>query len=135
MAETYKHQELVQLLKKEVSKLIPAGCQILIQQDTPDTLSLPPQTIDGFRPDIYYCFENLLIIGEAKTEGDVEKQHSRAQYEAYLKECANFQGEAVLLIAVPWLESAAANNIIQKLKKKIPGNYTTKIIRWIEGMV
>lgn len=135
MPESYQHQELVQLLKREILKLIPSGCQILIQQDTPDSLSLPPRTIGGFRPDVYYCFENLLIIGEAKTEGEVEKQHGRAQYEAYMKECANFQGKAVLLIAVPWIERAAANNIIQRLRKRIPGNYTTKIIEWIEGAV
>jgi len=52
-----------------------------------------------------------------------------------MKECANFQGKAVLLIAVPWIERAAANNIIQRLRKRIPGNYTTKIIEWIEGAV
>lgn len=135
MAESFQHQQLVQLLKKEVTELIPVGCQGLIQQDTPDSMALPSRTIEGFQPDIYYRFENLLIIGEAKTADDVERLHSRAQYEAYLKECARFQGRAIFIVAVPWLECAAANNIVQRLRKKIPGNYTTKIFEWIEGMV
>lgn len=135
MAESLQHQQLVQLLKKEVVELIPSGRQALIQQDTPDSLALPAKTIEGFRPDIYYCFEDILIIGEAKTSDDVERQHSRTQYGAYMKECANFHGKAVLIIAVPWIERAAANNIIRNLKKKIPGNYATKILEWIGGEV
>ena len=135
MAESFQHQQLVRLLRSDALKLIPSGCEGLIQQDTPDSLSLPAKTIEGFRPDIYYCFEDLLIIGEAKTADDVERRHSRAQYEAYLKECAKFQGKAFLIIAVPWLERATANNIVQNLKKKTPGNYTTKILEWIGGAV
>jgi hypothetical protein len=98
-------------------------------------LAIPAKTIEGYRPDIYYFFEDLLIIGEAKTADDVERQHSRAQYEAYMKECANFHGKAVLIIAVPWMEHAAANNIVRNLKKKIPGSYTIKILEWIGGVV
>jgi hypothetical protein len=135
MAESFQHQQLVQLLKKEVLELIPSGCQGLIQQDTPASMALPPKTIEGFRPDIYYCFEGLLIIGEAKTSDDVERQHSRTQYAAYIKECAKFQGKAVLIIAVPWMERASANNIVQNLKKKILGNYTIRILEWIGGAV
>ena len=135
MAESFQHQQLVKLLKKEVVKLIPSGCHILIQQDTPDSLALPTKMIEGYRPDIYYCFDDLLIIGEAKTASDVEKQHSRAQYVAYIKECANFHGNAILIIAVPWMERATANNILRNLRKKIPGSYTTKILEWLGGEV
>lgn len=135
MSESFQHQQLVQLLKKEVVKLIPSGCQGLIQQDSSDSLALPPKTIEGYRPDIYYCFENLLIIGEAKTANDVERQHSRAQYEAYLKECANFHGNAIFILVVPWMERATAHNILRNLRKKVPGNYTIKILEWIGGVV
>lgn len=135
MAESIQHQQLVQLLKREVIGLIPLGCHMLIQQDTPESLAVPVKTIEGHRPDIYYCFEGLLIIGEAKTTDDVERKHSRAQYESYLKECAKFQGKAILIIAVPWMEHATVNNILQNLKKRMPGNYTIKTLEWIEGMV
>ncbi|NJD02289.1 MAG: hypothetical protein FIA99_06765 [Ruminiclostridium sp.] len=135
MSESFQHQQLIQLLRKEVVELIPIGCQGLIQQDSSDSLALPPKTIDGYRPDIYYCFEDLLIIGEAKAAEDVERRHSRAQYEAYLRECASFNGRAILLMAVPWMECATAHNILQNLRKNIPGNYSTKILEWIGGVV
>ena len=135
MSESFQHQQLVQLLKNEFVQLIPLGCQGLIQQDSSGSLVLPPKTIESYRPDIYYCFEGLLIIGEAKTANDVERQHSRAQYESYLRECASFHGRAFLLLAVPWMERATAHNILRNLRKKIPGNYTTKIIEWIGGVV
>lgn len=135
MSESFHHQQLVRLLKKEVVALIPLDCQGLVQQDSPDCLALPPKTIEGYRPDIYYCFESLLIIGEAKTANDVERKHSRAQYEAYMRECTNFHGNAILIIAVPWMERATVHNILQNLRRKIPGSYTTKILEWIGGMV
>lgn len=135
MAESFQHQQLVQLLKKEVLKLVPSDCHKLIQLDTSDSLAIPVKMIEGYRPDLYYRFEDLLIIGEAKTADDFDRQHSRAQYEAYMKECANFQGKAVFIIAVPWMECAAANNIVQNLRKKILGSYTIKILEWIGGVV
>lgn len=131
MPESFQHQQLVKILLKEALCLIPSGCHKLIQLDDYGILTIPEKTIDGYRPDLYYRFEGLLIIGEAKTSDDVDKQHSRAQYESYIKECANFQGMAFLIIAVPWIERATAHNMIQILKKKIPGSYTTKILEWI----
>ena len=133
MSESIQHHQLVQVLKNEVKSIVPPECWGLVQIDSPDSLNLPPKTVEGYRPDIYYQFDKLLVIGEAKTSNDVERQHSRAQYESYLKECAIFSGQAILIVAVPLLEQASANNILRNLKKKHPGKYQIIVKGWIGG--
>jgi len=133
MSESIAHIKLVKDLKKMVMDVIPSDNWCLIQEDTPESLNLPPLIEERFRPDIYYQFENLLVIGEAKTGYDVSRKHSRAQYDSYLRECAKFSGNAFLFLSVPWLEEAEASNIIRLLKKKHPGEYSTRICAWIDG--
>ena len=133
MPESIQHQQLVQVLKIEVQAIVPPTCWSLIQIDTPDSLNLPPQTNEGYRPDVYYQFEKLLVIGDAKTENDVETRHSRAQYESFLNECAGFHGQAFMIMIVPLLDQALANNILRNLKKKIPGDYEIMVKGWIGG--
>ena len=133
MSESVQHLQLVSFLKKKVMSITPSDCWCCIQDELPDSLNHPPITLEGFRPDIYYHYKNLLIIGEAKTNKDVSRKHSRAQYESYIKECSAFSGEAFMFLAVPWLEEAEAHNILRSIKKKHPGPYTTKVFAWIDG--
>ena len=133
MPESIQHHQLVQILKKEVQAIVSSDQWGLIQMDSPESSSPPPKTIDGYRPDVYYQFENLLVIGEAKTSNDVETRHSRAQYASYLKECANFDGQAFLIMVVPLLEQASVNNILRNLKKAFSGNYQIIVKGWLGG--
>ena len=133
MPESIQHHQLVQALKEQVQMIVPPDCWGLIQTDAPDSLNTPFQTTEGYRPDMYYCFEKLLVIGEAKTSSDIETKHSRAQYESYIKECSRFDGQAFLVLAVPILERASMNNILQNIKKKIPGDYKTVVKGWLGG--
>ena len=107
----------------------------MVSTDAVSGYALPPLTSEGFRPDVYYCYQDTLIIGEAKTSSDIERLHSREQYESYIKKCALFQGQAILLIAVPWMDHATANNIVKKIAKRHPGNYKIRILDGIGGSI
>ena len=135
MPESIQHHKLVRFLTSQVKEIVPTECWSLIQIDSPESLNLTPQTQEGYRPDVYYRFNGLLIIGEAKTAKDVEMQHSRVQYESYLKECSVFEGQAYFLLAVPLLEKATANNILQRMKKQILGDYQIIVKGWIDGLI
>ena len=39
---------------------------------------------EGYVPDLYYKYNDLIIIGEAKTENDLERVHSIDQFESYI---------------------------------------------------
>ena len=135
VTESVQHHRLVKRLYTAFLDIVPLDCHALIQTDCPDSQSLPPLTEERYRPDMYYCFNRILLIGEAKTGKDVSRKHSREQYEAYIRECLRFQGKAYLILAVPWLEEAEANNILRGLRKKYPGDYKTKVITWIDGEI
>jgi hypothetical protein len=135
MSESAQHLQLVNLLISKVKKMVPKDHWCIICSDSFGAVCLPPQTEEGYRPDVYYYFEELLIIGEAKTSDDVERIHSRAQYEAYIKKCSIFKGMAWFFVAVPWTERATAFNILQKLRKKYPGNYKICVYEGIGGSI
>lgn len=135
MSESLQHQQLVKLILNEVLSIVGQKNKSLIASDAIDGLALPPLTSDGFRPDVYYCFNNVLIIGEAKTSDDIERMHSRAQYESYIRKCSLFLGKATFIVAVPWTEHATANNIVKKIAKQYPGTYTIKVVDGIGGAI
>ena len=129
MSESLQHQQLVKLIIDTTISIIGKDNSAF------DGYALPLLTSEGFRPDVHYCYQDKLIIGEAKTSSDIERLHSREQYESYIKKCALFQGEAILLIAVPWTDHATINNIVKKLAKRYPGNYRIEILDGIGGSI
>lgn len=135
MSESLQHRQLVKLIFDETLTIIGQDNKMLIASDAIDGLTLPPLTSEGFRPDIYYCFNDTLIIGEAKTSEDIERLHSRSQYESYIRKCSLFAGKAFFIIAVPWTDHATVNNIVKKIAKRYPGRYTIKILDGIGGSI
>ena len=135
MSESIQHQQLVGLIIENVIDEVGPSNAALIATDAMDGFTLPPRTIEGFRPDVYYLFDNRLIVGEAKTSDDIDRLHSRSQYESYIKKCSLFQGSATFILAVPWMDHATAHNIIRKIRKQYPGNYTVKILDGIGGAI
>lgn len=135
MSESLQHQQLVKLILQETLSIVGHDNNALIASDAVDGLSLPPLTSEGFRPDVYYCYNDVLIIGEAKTSNDVDRLHSRAQYKSYISKCSLFQGKATFIIAVPWTEHATINNIVKKIAKQYPGTYVIKILDGIGGAI
>ena len=135
MGESAQHFQLVNLIIDEVVSVVGETNRCFIMSDAADGYALPPLTEEGYRPDVYYQYQNSLIIGEAKTSDDVARMHSKLQYESYLKKCSFFKGKAVFLAAVPWTEHAVIHNILRKLQQKYPGTYEVRIIDGIGGAI
>ena len=133
MSESTQHRRLVQLLLRESQNIVGKKCACFIQSDLGDGSILPPLTSEGFRPDVYFMFNGQLIIGEAKTENDVERLHSKSQYRSYLRKCSLFDGDALFLVAVPWQCRATIKNILNNMRKEFPGTYHIRIIEDLGG--
>lgn len=60
-------------------------------------------TIGNSKPDLYVLFpdDNFIIIGEAKTENDIENDHTVKQALDYYEACMKFPGSK-LVYAVPF---------------------------------
>ena len=135
MSESAQHLQLVNLIIDEVVGMVGEANRCFVMSDAADGYALSPLTEEGYRPDVYYQYQNQLIIGEAKTSDDVARVHSKMQYESYLKKCSLFNGQAVFLAAVPWSEHATMHNILRKLRQKYPGIYEVRIIDGIGGAI
>lgn len=129
MSESADHRKLVELIIEYVSNQVGHDYVCFIESDISDEHSLPQLTDEGFRPDVFYEYNGLLIIGEAKTSDDIMREHSKQQYASYLKKCALYDGSAEFVISVPWLDQATANNILKKMRCDYPGEYKIKVLK------
>lgn len=131
MSESSQHQKLVSLIIEDVMKMVGEDYCCFVETDIADEHPIPQLTPEGFRPDVMYQYGNMMIIGEAKTGSDVEREHSIMQYESYMRKCSLFNGDAIFVVAVPWIEYATVYNITKKIKRKYPGEYVVKILKGI----
>lgn len=117
MSESLEHQNYVRRIVEYVSRLVPSEYIDRIKADLPE-YEKPALAYDSYIPDVTYSYNGLLIVGEAKTLDDFNREHSRRQYEAYVKECKNYPGESKIVIAVPWQLYITAKNHFLHLKRK-----------------
>lgn len=123
MGESRKHIDLVKTTYEYIKTIVPYDSIPFIEMDSSET-SKPSRVIGNFIPDVYYCYQNILVIGEAKTIGDFDRRHSIEQYSSYLQECERFPGKSVLVLGVPWQIMITAKNYFKRWKR----NKETKTI-------
>lgn len=78
-----------------------------------------PPRVGGYVPDVFLKDEHsgIALIGEAKTAEDIEKQHSRDQYLAFMRFLAAYQ-EHLFLLAVPWSCVIQTRSLIAALQRR-----------------
>lgn len=126
MAESAVHIEYVNKLGLYVKSRLEFNEHIHILLDTPFSTEFPPHVINNFRPDLYYNHNNVLIIGEAKTDDDFDRPHSISQYTSYLEECSLFPGDSILVLSCSWKVAPAMANLIRNIKRC--GSYSTSVV-------
>lgn len=119
MAESIDHFRLVERICEFTKQIIPRGNSVLMFSDSPDSKNKPPKVINGYIPDVYYNFDGLMVIGEAKTDNDIEREHSLSQYKSYLKEASLFSKKSLIIIGVSWKSFSTIKNIFRVLIKDI----------------
>lgn len=130
MTESAQHRKLVQLLQGWVAATYFDGESgpILVDSADSNRYSKPP-TICGFIPDLYARRDPVggIIIGEAKTPGDLENHHTRAQLAAFLRKCAEDAG-SVLVLATPWHSERTAKAVLRHVQRRTDMNHVDAIV-------
>ena len=116
MAESASHMEYVTTIRRQVRSMLPECEYLHVFVDSPYEKETPPHVINNFRPDLYYCHNDHLIIGEAKTDDDFNRPHSIEQYLSYLQECHSFQGDSLLILSGSWRISASFANLMRNMQ-------------------
>ena len=70
-------------------------------------------------PDAYVRLRDSgsVVIGEAKSLGDLENQHTEAQITAFMRRCGTAAGSA-LIVAVPWPVERLAFALVRNIRTK-----------------
>ena len=117
MGESAEHLDLVQALRDYIESRL-CGCYSLaVLGDLPGSSRQErPPRIAGYIPDVYATDAptTQVIIGEAKTEDDLETEHSRRQLRAFI-EFLVCRERGTLVLAVPWQAASAARNLAERL--------------------
>lgn len=123
--ESYVHIELVSIAAEYIKSIIPEEYHVFLCVDTAGNND-GIKVIGNYIPDVYYCYNNQLIIGEAKTLGDFDRLHSKEQFIAYMNEILVFQGKTMLVVSVPWQLVFTAKNYFIRLRREM--QVDTKVV-------
>jgi len=115
--ESSKHLELVQRILAYIRSNFAGIQQVAVLHDLPGFVGCDkPPKVGAFRPDVYAIDAPVTrtVIGEAKTIADLETDHSREQFEAFLG-YLRLQRNPTLIASVPWQAKATARSLLQML--------------------
>lgn len=121
MAESQKHIEYVRKIVSYMESTIPSFQIAVIQADLTEFGKRTPQVIGGYYPDVYYRTLNCFIIGEAKTDSDIDNHHTNAQIDSYILELrTGCQREKHIILSTSVYSFAMLKNMIVRRKEKEP---------------
>jgi len=118
MAESLAHITYVRRIVCYMLSSVPECQQGMIYADLAEYGKRTPQVIGGYYPDVYYRTPSYFLIGEAKTDGDIDNFHTNAQIDCYIQELRlGPQKEKHLVISSSIYSFAMLKNMIA-LKKR-----------------
>lgn len=88
---------------------------LCVLKDTPSgTFGDRPRAIEGFVPDVFAGTSpvTFTLLGEAKTQADLDTKHTRSQLEAFLR-FLQWEQEPHFVMAVPILLVPTARRLVQ----------------------
>lgn len=124
MPESLKHLELVRYIVDHIRRHFSAIRDIAILHDLPGYLGCDkPPKIGAYRPDVFAIDAPLTttIVGEAKTQPDLENQHTCEQLISFLG-FLRLQQNPVFIFAVPWQAKTTAHSLVQRLSRDVGPN-------------
>ena len=124
MPESEEHSNLVAILHSYIADRF---CERKVERVYTDSVisesHTRPPPFEGYVPDAYVLLneQGRVVIGEAKSMGDLENPHTDAQVTAFLRRCGMAEGSAFIL-AVPWpLERLARAMLTNfQVREKLP---------------
>jgi hypothetical protein len=118
MPESAIHADLVQAVVTYTERELGTLADIAVREDAlrPIRGERPPR-IAGHVPDVYATNvpTTTTLIGEAKTQSDLENDHSRQQITAFLRYLSHTPS-GILVISVPLAASTTARRLLAELK-------------------
>ena len=117
MAESAAHMEFVRGIVNYISKW-PDCVPEMIEVDLPEFSGRTTQALNKFYPDVYYRDFDKIIIGEAKTDNDIDNSHTHSQLDAYIAHTGIFCLERHIILSGSFYAFSELKNIVIRKKRK-----------------
>lgn len=111
--ESQAHKEYVQNAIDYIKRVFGVS-DSQIAADLGDASMLPPKSIDGFRADIYVNTPSMIIIGEAKTDNDINNNHTLAQFASYVREARLYDKKRHIVMSGSMAAYPSIRNFIRR---------------------
>lgn len=115
MSQSDAHRDLVLMTARAIGQRDPA-LRVMTDLSAVPGDPVPPR-IGGYRPDIiarYWSAPVTLVIGEAKTDGDIDNRHTRDQIEAFVGHLAAMpHGNRTFVLAVSGRVADTARGVLR----------------------
>ena len=115
MAESLLHMELVRKIALYIKDTIPNFTTSLLDADLPEC-GRTANCVNGYYPDIRYSDRKVVVIGEAKTQYDIDNDHTEAQLNSYIDEVLTYNLQRHIIYCVPFVSFAQMKNALRNLK-------------------
>lgn len=130
MPESATHAGLVRSIVRFAESEFGSLDNVAIREDAicPMRGEKPPR-IGGYTPDVYAADvpTTRTLVGEAKTQADLETQHSERQIAAFLEFLARTPG-GIFVLAVPLTAGATARRLTAEMNARFVGTPTRIVI-------
>ena len=117
MAESLFHMDLVRTIALYIKQITPDYSASLLDAELPE-YGRTPQCLYGYYPDIRYRDNNSIIIGEAKTQYDIDNDHTEAQLNAYIDELLTYNLQRHIIYCVPFVSYSQMKNYLRHIKEQ-----------------
>ena len=96
---------------------------------------MTPPLLAGYRPDVYAVAHDSLrvLVGEAKTPGDIDNRHTRSQLGVYFEHLLN-EAHGEIWIAVPLASAGTALRVCRSVRSRLGATRVPLVITgWLLG--
>lgn len=119
MAESLAHINYVRKIVSYLPRVIADYQDMVTQADLAEYGKRTPQVIGGYYPDVYYRTPDTFVIGEAKTDNDIDNHHTMAQIDCYIAELkTGSQPQKHIILSSSVYSFAMLKNMIVRKKER-----------------
>src|SRR5687768_4988999 len=120
MPESQIHIRLVARIVSHVTAQFPDCCLCVLRDHPESNKCEKPPGIGGYHPDVFAedTPPTFTIIGEAKTAEDLETDHSKLQFRAFLS-YLQLRPKPRLIVATQWYAVNSARSLLAAAKREV----------------
>ena len=116
--ESLTHMAFVKKIADYISTIPKDFTRSLLCVELTGEYNRCPQIIGRSIPDVFYNDSNYIILGEAKTDNDIDQEHTQRQLNDYINEARTYDADRNIVLCTSIMGFSRMKNIIVTKKMK-----------------